>query len=62
MFANTLERKHSMDYLSAELYLLQIISNHIIINKHTYVAKNCNFLTINPHLMIHANISIFYVF
>ena len=61
MSGNTLETKHSMDYLSAELHSLQIISNHVIINKHTYIAKNCNFLTINPHLMIHANISIFYV-
>ena len=56
------ERRHSMDYLSAELHLLQIISNHIIINKHTYSAMNCNFLTINLHLTIHANIFIFYVF
>ena len=62
MFANTLERRHSMDYLSDELHLFPIISNHVIINKHTYIAKNCNFLTINLHLMIHANISIFYVF
>ena len=62
MFANTLERRHKMDYLSAELHSLQIISNHIIINTHTYIAKNCDFLTINLHLMIHANISTFYVF
>ena len=44
MFANTLETKHSMDYLTAELRSLQIISNHVIINKHTHIAKNCNSL------------------
>ena len=62
MSGNTLETKHSMDYLSAELHSLQIISNHVIINKHTYIFKNCNFLIINLPLTIHANISIFYVF
>ena len=59
MFANTLETKHSMDYLSVVLHSFQIISNHVIINKHTLLIIHSNFLTINLHLMIHANISIF---
>ena len=62
MFANTLERKHNVDYLSGELHSVQIMSHHIIINKHIYIAKNGNVLTINLHLTIHANMSIFYVF
>ena len=62
MFANTLERKHNVDYLSGELHSVQIMSHHIIINKHIYIAKNCNVLTVNLHLMIHAKISISHQF
>ena len=59
MFAYTLEAKHSMDYLRVVLHSFQIISNHIIINKHTLLIIHSNFVTINLHLMIHANISMF---
>ena len=58
MFSFTLEMKNSMHYLSIGF---QIISKSYDY-KQGYIGNNCNFWIINLHLMIHANISIFYVF